>query len=303
MPIGISALAYALRVGSGALPKPFSHGHAQQLIAAAMGHKSLASYQTSKEELPDLSGTRHVVVDTDLLHERLLELGYAYDNETIFALLTTSLQKALPGVRTYRTKDAFDDALRDFIDETVSNNGNVINQVTMSNGSPGEVYLPFETSLDDIPLGDSKEFQIRGHVSLEQDLERPYNGHKVRVEVSLYLTRTGRVCVGQPEVTVTHAELLYYEDEDHDEEGPKVSLAQALSDQLGITLAEAQMLEDADLQANESNDGGLVYSHILDAASVNLPPELQAKLLEKFGSLSIELPAFFYDNVHWSPYD
>lgn len=303
MPIGISALAYALRVGSRSLPQPFSHGHAQQLIAAALGHNSLASYQTSQEELPDLTGTKHVVVDTDLLQSRLHELGYAHDVGTIFSLLTESLKAVLPGVMTHRSTSAFEDFLRQFIDDAVSNDTDVANYITISNGSPDEFYLPFELPWDELPLGELTEFQLEGHVGLAQDLDRPYNGHKVTFEASLLLRRMGRVCLGQPEVTVTDAQLRYYGDDDHDDEGPKVSLAQALADQLGITEEEAQALVDADIQPNESTDGGLVYSHILDAESVDLPPELKAKLTQKFGSLSIELPASFYDNVHWSPYD
>lgn len=305
MSIGISALAYALRVGSRSLPQPFSHGHALQLIAAALGHNSLASYQTSQEELLDLTGTKHVVVDIDLLQSRLQDLSYVLDGETLFQLLTSSLAAALPGVKAHRSRGVFEDFLRQFIDDAVSNDSDVTNYITISNGSPDEFYLPFELPWDALPLGELTEFQLEGHVGLAQDLERPYNGHKVTFEASLFLRRFGRVCLGQPEVTVMDAQLRYYgdDDHDHDDEGPTVSLAQALAEQLGITEEEARALADADVQPNESNDGGLVYSYILDAESVELPPELKGKLVQKFGSLRIELPASFYDNVHWSPYD
>ncbi|AGH82711.1 hypothetical protein [Ralstonia pseudosolanacearum] len=32
-------------------------------------------------------------------------------------------------------------------------------------------------------------------------------------------------------------------------------------------------------------------------------PKLAKKLLDKFGTLSIELPSACYDRVRWSPYD
>ncbi|EPX95157.1 hypothetical protein C404_22510, partial [Ralstonia sp. AU12-08] len=77
---------------------------------------------------------------------------------------------------------------------------------------------------------------------------------------------------------------------------------QALASELGIGLEEAETLVDAEILPNESNDGGLVYSHTLYAEQV-ASPELAKKLLDKFGTLSIELPSNFYDGVHWSPYD
>lgn len=307
MSIGISALAYALRVSSRTLPRPFSHGHALQLIAAALGHNSLASYQTSQEELRDLTGTKHVVVDIELLQSRLHDLGYVLDAQAIFPLLTESLQAVLPGVMTHHSASAFEDYLLMFIDDAISNDSDVVNNVTISNGTPDEFYLPFELAMDEIAIGEATEFELEGHVGLEQDLERPYNGHKVTFEASLFLERKGRVCLGQPEVTVTHARLRYYGDDDsnqdYDDEGPKISLAQAIAAQLGITEEDAQAFADADIQPNESNDDGLVYSYILDAETVELPAGLKAKLTQKFGGLRIELPASFYDDIHWSPYD
>ncbi|RIJ85281.1 peptide ABC transporter permease [Ralstonia solanacearum] len=299
--VGISALAYALRVRSASLPKSVALGHAQQLVAAALGYKSLAAYQASQEERPDLSGTKHIVID-ELLLQRAQELSVGYAEEILVTLLSDTFKQALPAVQVHRNEDALNDALRAYVDNTVLNDDNAVSEMTMSNGTLGEVYLPFETSLADIPFEDVEEFRIHGHVGMQQDPERPYVGHIVRVDASLFLTRYGRVCVGPVECTVNSAKLRWYGDDDHDEEEPTQTLAQALASELGIGLEEAETLVDAEILPNESNDGGLVYSHILYAEHV-ASPELAKKLLDKFGTLSIELPANFYDGVHWSPYD
>lgn len=302
MAIGISALAFAVRKQSASLPKPVVHGHAQQLVAAALGYKSLAAYQASQEEQPDLSPTMHIVLDEALLLQRAGELGLHYSTEVVVSLVIDSLTYALPQATVHRTKGAFDDMLRAYVDEVVLNHDEAVGQMAMSNGTLGEVYLPFETLLENIPYDDVKEFRIVGHVSMPPDIERSYVGHVVHVSASLFLTRYGRVCVGEPLCRVNAAKLAWLGDDGSDGEEPTVSLARALAGELGIGLEDAEALADADIVPNESNDGGLIYSYTLYAGPV-ASPELAAKLLRKFDSLDIELPANFYDGVTWSPYD
>lgn len=302
MAIGISALAFAVRKQSASLPKPIVHGHAQQLVAAALGYKSLAAYQASQEEQPDLTPTKHIVLDKELLLRRAGELGLHYSDEVVVSLVIDSLAHALPHAAVHRTKGEFDDMLRDYVDDVVLNHDETVGQMAMSNGTLGEVYLPFETSLEDIPYDDVKEFSIVGHVGMSPDVERPYVGHVVHVSASLFLTRYGRVCVGEPLCRVSAAKLAWLGDDSSDGDEPTVPLAQALAAELDIGLEDAEALADADIVPNESNDGGLVYSYTLYAEPV-ASPELAAKLLRRFDSLDIELPANFYDGVAWSPYD
>lgn len=300
--VGISALAYAVRVRSASLPKPFILSHAQQLVAAALGYKSLAAYQASQEESSDLSGTAHIVLDEELLLQRAHELGIGYAEEALVTLLSDTFRQALPGVQVHRTEDAFNDALRDFVNQTALNDDKTTSQMALANGLLGEVYLPFETSLDAIPFGDIEEFRIEGHIGMAQDPERPYVGHIVDVDASLFVTRHGRVCVGEPECKINSAKFAWFGGNDRDDEEPTLPLAQALAEELGIELKDAEVLADAEILPNESNDGGLVYSHTLYAEQV-ASPELAKKLLDRFGTLSIELPSDFYDRVHWSPYE
>jgi len=303
MPNSISAVAYALRVGSHALPKPFVHGHALQLTAAALGYKSLASLQTSQENPIDLSSVKHVVIANGLVMRRALELGYEYDEHAVMQVLRDSLRTALPATRVHWDEAAFADEMSEFLSEQISTSGHVSSALSESNGVLGEVQVSFEHALDEVPMGATTEFNIVGKILVSQNPERPYSGHVIHVNASLFLTRLGQVCFAMPECKVKAAQLQYYPVDDHDDEGPKVSLLQALVDELGVSAEEAQILADADISPNESNDGGIVYSYSLDAETVDLPRELRSKLVQQFGSLSIELPASFYDNVHWSPFD
>lgn len=240
MAIGISALAFAIRKQSAFLPKPVVHGHAQQLVAAALGYKSLAGYQTSHEEQADLSRTRHIVLDEALLLQRADELGLNYRDDVVVSLVIDSLTHTLPHVTVHRTKGAFDDMLRDYIDDIVLNHDETVGQMAMSNGSLGEVYLPFETLLEDIPYDDVKEFSIIGHVGMTPDVERPYVGHIVHVSASLFLTRYGRFCVGEPQCRVNAAKLAWLGDDGSEGEQPTTPLANALAEELGIEREDAE---------------------------------------------------------------
>lgn len=75
----------------------------------------------------------------------------------------------------------------------------------------------------------------------------------------------------------------------------RMSVAQALAIELGISVDDAELLSGAEITTNES-DEGLVYSYW-----INLEPEaegeLKADLLARFGSLDYELHANFFDDI------
>ncbi|MNL83484.1 hypothetical protein D3C87_2111490 [compost metagenome] len=72
-------------------------------------------------------------------------------------------------------------------------------------------------------------------------------------------------------------------------------MAQALANELRISVEDAELLSDAEITTNES-DEGLVYSYW-----INLEPvaggELRADLLARFGSLEYELDRNFFDDI------
>jgi len=92
-----------------------------------------------------------------------------------------------------------------------------------------------------------------------------------------------------------------YDDESDDGSHPSKSMAEVLAAELGPSVEEAGHLEDATITPSESNDEGIIYSHILDAESVHLPEAPKQKLLKKFGELSnITLSNNLDEDPHWS---
>jgi len=206
----LSSLAHALRVQSQASATPIVLGHAQQLIAAALGYNTLAAYQASPEESP-LDGARHFVLDLDLAHQRAGELGVAVSEEQLDALLGSVFAGQLPHARFHRSESALEDYIRDRLDHLVTNDDEAASQMAMTNGdSIGEVYLPFDLSLADLPPpGETTEIEVLGHLAMDQAPERPYSGHIIDIEASLSVERTGRVSIAEPDISVIEAKLNY----------------------------------------------------------------------------------------------
>ncbi|WMY08675.1 hypothetical protein [Paraburkholderia phenoliruptrix] len=211
MPVGISALAHTVRAQSNGLPVLLKLGHAQQLVAAALGYKSLAAYQASTEESAFLDAAAHAVLDDELLLERAEQLGLTPLQPYLPHLLKSAFEQHLPGLAVHQSHDALEDAVRDIVDATVLNHGETISAMTVTNNDGiREVYLPVDFEMDALPSPDDfLEIPIEGHVTMKPDIERPYVGHRIDVQATLMLARVGRVCIAAPVVHVESAQLDY----------------------------------------------------------------------------------------------
>lgn len=294
--VTISCIAYAVRAASNSIPNPIKLSHAQQLVAASFGYKSLAAYQASSDESETLDEAKHFVLDTALLNSRAQELKLPHEFTELELLLQTAINERLPSAQFYSSEMKLDNYVRNKMDHFVLNHGETSGAMAMTNNDGiDEIYLPF----DDVviselpPPGETSVLEFEGHVSMVPDTERPYSGHKVDVEGRVILDRVGRVCIAEPVFEIS-AQLNY--DWGNEDEPPTVSLAQALADELGLELSEAEQLVDAaEPIADESNDG-LVYRYTYDF-SLYASPAVAQKLIAKHGSLQIDVPSWFFDRV------
>lgn len=298
MSVGISSLAYAVRKASESTPQPLKHGHAQQLVAAALGYNTLAAHQAAVAdgaESEHLDAAAHAVLDEILIVERVAELQLPQPEDALVELVRAAFKSELPGTKLHRNDDALADALRDYVDSTAYNHGETGSAMAATNNDGvQEIYLPLDFTLAELPpLGEVLELEIDGHISMKPDIERPYSGHKIDVQGTLFLERVGRVAIAEPEFQLGSAKLDY--NWDGEDDGPKVSLAQALADELGITPEEAEELVDVEPQAIEGNDD-VVHGYVFDFSEV-VSPELRAKLLAKHGSLQARVQPWFFDRV------
>jgi len=145
----------------------------------------------------------------------------------------------------------------------------------------------------------------------KQDQERMYHGSAFFLSCTIELKRRDdEWLLSEDGVAITayetdvdrdrqaewdHWAELAEADRDDSDDHPRISMAQALADELDISLEDAEYLADAEVSANES-DEGLVYSYWIDFEPV-AQGAIKADLLQRFGTLQIEVSANFFDAV------
>lgn len=81
------------------------------------------------------------------------------------------------------------------------------------------------------------------------------------------------------------------------EASPDRALAQALADELDISVAEAEELVDAEPQKLTGHSDEMTYGYLFDFTDY-ASPRLRAKLLKTRGSLQLEVGPWFFETVH-----
>ena len=178
MSLGISDLAHSLRKTSAAAAVPVPLGHAQQLIAAALGYRTFAAYQAAQattQEPASLTDVHHVVLDEDLLDQRASELGAAPPPDRLHELIETAFRERAPHTRIHASYAAFENYLRQHVDQVVIDDDDVNSEMANANyDGVDEVYFDFEVEFEKVPVGGALDIDLDGHVGLGIDTERPY---------------------------------------------------------------------------------------------------------------------------------
>ena len=302
MSVSISNLAYSLRLASANSIHHIGLSHAQQLIAAALGYQSLAAYQANSEECKFIENGMHIILNNELLLSRATGFGMPFDASSLATLLSQAFHKALPEARLHRSAAEFGDELNELVQLHVVNDGLVSSQTAMTNHDGiKDVYFEVYLSQEDLPaIGEFLELPVTGHVNMEIDIERPYSGHHVDIDVMVTAERLGLSIIGQPTIEVTKAKLDFGWHPDYDaEEDARVSFAQALADELGLSLAEAEQLTEVEEMALTGMTGDMTYSYLFDFTEI-APPDIAAKIIAKYGTLEVEVTVNFFDRVQRS---
>ena len=102
MPVGITDLAHSLRKHAGPQQPPLPLGHWHQLVCAALGHKSLASFQAAQvaeREPPQFDHVSYVVADLDLLAQRANEFSLSLTKDHLRTLVKAAFGERLPRMK------------------------------------------------------------------------------------------------------------------------------------------------------------------------------------------------------------
>lgn len=144
----------------------------------------------------------------------------------------------------------------------------------------------------------------------KQDPDRVYYGRAffLQAEVDL-IRRDGKWSLGEDGVSITNSEtdadrdrrteweyLEHQQAAESEEHRSSMSMARALASELRISLEDAELLADAEVTANTSDDG-MIYSYWVDVEPY-AEGALRADLLARFGTLEFELDVNFFDDIH-----
>lgn len=144
----------------------------------------------------------------------------------------------------------------------------------------------------------------------QQDPDRVYSGRAffLKADVEL-IRRDGKWSLGEDGVSITNSEtdvdrdrineweyMAQQQAAEAEENRPRSNMAQALASELKISLEDAELLADAEVTANTSDDG-MIYSYWVDVEPY-AEGALRADLLARFGTLEFELDVNFFDDIH-----
>jgi hypothetical protein len=291
----LSAIAYAIRTASKTSGIPLKLSHIQQLVAAALGHKSLASYQAADEDLA-LAEAAHVVIDTELVRMRSTELSVPLELRQFVAFMEQAFKLRHPTAKVHDCDEAFRDSLEAYLETEIILDDYVISEMSSCNHDGiAEFSIPVDISeVTIIPVGLCCTTEVYGRIILEIAPERPYRGHQIRVKAEFSLDRPGRSCFGAPSIHFVRAWLDRYVDEPEPEPDP-LSFEKALAHEVGLDMFTIEQLYGA-APPHEVSTEGLAQSPITDSEELRSPaPEVIVR--EASPAPEGEFPAWEMENV------
>lgn len=204
----LSTITFAVRKALSAQGESIPTGHTQQLVAAALGHNNLASYQASGEDAA-LPETEAIAFDDVLLAARAAELGH--DGSVLASVLKKVLQELFPDLEVHKSGSSLVDEWHQHCENFILNDDHVISQTAMTNGTfpqAEDIQLPWWEGFG--PNDGDLTYQHDGLVTVDQDEDRVYYGDEIDVRAQITVERHGRRMFGGCQVDVEWAKLRWF---------------------------------------------------------------------------------------------
>jgi len=217
MGITFPSICHALRTTSG---KRIPLGHLHELLAAALGYKSYAAYKASAEEAPSFDGAQHVVLDVELLTERLGQLGYVAPaaSESMIAAIGLAFQSHLPSTKVHRVADDIKDYLQDDVADGIENSGQYSGEIAITNATGGDFDLEFDLPASIEEALPTWVVHATGTSSLDQDPDSVHHGDVIDVSAMVSFMKLGRRVLGEMTVEDVGAAVRQEATEEEPEE-------------------------------------------------------------------------------------
>ncbi|RQH04995.1 hypothetical protein [Paraburkholderia dinghuensis] len=197
--VTLRKIAFAVRNASNRAGYPIKLNHADQLVAAALGHASLAAFQASDAKTGSLDAAAHLVLDVDLLTARCGQLDPRYEPEIVASFVRTAFSIAHPLAQLHPTGEALNQRIREITRHDVLGLPDITGELAIvGDGRRARIDIP----LPDIllsglpPAGSAVTDEARGHIVIDANHTLPE--HRIEVSVRRTVTRSGRSSIAQP---------------------------------------------------------------------------------------------------------
>lgn len=293
MSTNFASLSHSLRVAGQQRGIDFKLGHAQQLLACAFGFQTLAGYQSAPSEPARIEDDTHLLLDVAALQQRARDLGLDLSAQVLFELVNLAFSSQVRRGGVHTSESDFFDYLHDRLHAAVPNNPHVAGRTAdMNVDGVAEIYTPFDFALADLPsVGDLLVIPVSGFIRMELDVERPYAGDQVDVEVNVSMERLGRRLIG--DVVIEFERVSRHDPDD----GPMlVPRARAYAQLLGLSLHLTQELDNVHEEPDTGNSGEGSYGYVIDFTDAD-PEHVVQAIQAKHGTLSFNVEPNFFDNV------
>lgn len=300
MSTDITRLAHSIRPALAAQGISIKLGHTHQLIAAALGHNSLAAQQASGEP-SEMDSSMYWLVDAEHVCARASMLGQVM-NVGVFTNCLAATSRLVGGPQVYGSLEQLQDDLSVVVQDAAADDDEVGSRMAETNCTgPFMAYMEVASPLAEPlpPPGDVIVIDYEGTVDGDQDTDRPFSGDSVDVKAQVRLLLLGRRLTGQPEVEILEAALDWSwavgDEADEADRAPTYSRAEALSVELGISLDDAAFVEDAEI-ISDTTSAGVPNGYLVDLT--NCPPSAVVdQLVQQHGSAQIWVLGVAFDHL------
>lgn len=306
MSIDITTLTHPLRQALANDGIEISLGHTHQLLAGALGYKSLASLQAADDEPETFEPVLYWIVHTEQLKSRADSLALSIDIAGFVGNLA-AVARDLHGTEVYSTLAELEETIGIEAQDVAADDDKVGTQMAQTNCTgPFISYLePSQPLTEGLPSSSEEILlQFEGNVQGDHDEDRPFSGDAVDVKVEARLPMLGRRLSGAPSFEVTEAKLDWSwaaGSSPDDEDEPRFSRAEALARELDISLHEAEALDDAEIHPHETSAGAHI-GYLVDVRNC-ARQDLARKLAKRHGNTQIFVMGTSFDYIRFDPRD
>ncbi len=170
-----------------------SLGHAQQLLAASMGYKSLAAFQASSMDSSDIDVAAHLLIDTITLQERMTALEIGGGIPALARLVAVAARHRLVRGGAHETERSLHEFIHGKLEEAVLAYPPVkAVRARIQTATVAEIELPFDFSLEQIAVGATLSIPTAGHVLIKEYADRPTKAERIDLQAKIELQRLGK---------------------------------------------------------------------------------------------------------------